>query len=122
MLGVSFANQARALINYLRAQNLHLDGSLLLELETYPVIGPVARLARDELSVNAADIQEWMTRATEALAAQAWPRWAAASCCRALGTLVGFFFMLFLLFFFLRDGAKMFEPPEATDPGARGTS
>jgi predicted PurR-regulated permease PerM len=29
--------------------------------------------------------------------------------CRRSGTLVGFFFMLFLLFFFLRDGARMFD-------------
>src|SRR5215470_19358032 len=33
LLGISFAQQARALIDYLRTQDLHLDGSTLLELE-----------------------------------------------------------------------------------------
>ena len=50
LLGVAFANQARALVAYLRSQDLHLDGSLLLEIEKYPVIGPAARFAREELS------------------------------------------------------------------------
>ena len=107
-LGVSFANQARGLITYLQDRNLHLDGSILLQLEQYPVIGPVARLAREELSVSAADIQEWITRAAEALLRNV-ASVGGGVVLSALGTLVGFFFMLFLLFFFLRDGAKMFD-------------
>jgi len=107
-LGVSFANQARGLIGYLQDRNLHLDGSILLQLEQYPVIGPVARLAREELSVSAADIQEWITRAAEALLRNV-ASVGGGVVLSALGTLVGFFFMLFLLFFFLRDGAKMFD-------------
>ncbi len=107
-LGVSFANQARGLITYLQDRNLHLDGSILLRLEQYPVIGPVARLAREELSVSAADIQEWITRAAEALLRNV-ASVGGGVVLSALGTLVGFFFMLFLLFFFLRDGVKMFD-------------
>jgi len=107
-LGVSFANQARALISYLQDRNLHLDGSILLQLEQYPVIGPVARLAREQLSFSAADIQEWISRATEALLRNV-ASVGGGVVLSALGTLVGFFFMLFLLFFFLRDGAMMFD-------------
>ena len=107
-LGVSFANQARALISYLQDRNLHLDGSLLLRLEQYPIIGPVARLAREQLSVSAADIQDWMSRAAEALLRNV-ASVGGGVVLSALGTLVGFFFMLFLLFFFLRDGATMFD-------------
>ena len=105
---MSFANQARALIAYLQDRNLKLDGSLLLQLEQYPVIGPVARLAREELSVSAADIQEWIARAAEA-ALRNVASVGGGVVLSALGTLVGFFFMLFLLFFFLRDGARMFD-------------
>jgi predicted PurR-regulated permease PerM len=107
-LGVSFANQARGLITYLQDRKLHLDGSILLQLEQYPVIGPVARMAREELSVSATDIQEWITRAAEALLRNV-ASVGGGVVLSALGTLVGFFFMLFLLFFFLRDGAKMFD-------------
>jgi predicted PurR-regulated permease PerM len=107
-LGVSFANQARGLISYLQERNLKLDGSILLQLEQYPIIGPVARLAREELSVSASDIQEWITRAAEALLRNV-ASVGGGVVLSALGTLVGFFFMLFLLFFFLRDGAHMFD-------------
>jgi len=107
-VGVSFAQQARALISYLQDKNVHLNGSLLLQLESYPVVGPVARLAREQLSVSAADFQEWITHATEALLRSV-ASVGGGVVLSALGTLVGFFFMLFLLFFFLRDGAMMFD-------------
>ena len=108
LLGVAFAQQARALIDFLRGQDLRLDGSVLLELEKYPVIGPVARVAREELLVSAADIQEWITRAAEALLRNV-AQVGGGVVLSALGTVVGFFFMLFLLFFFLRDGPSMFR-------------
>ena len=106
-LGVAFANQARGLVEYLRGQNLHLDGSILMQLEQYPVIGPAARWAREELAVSAADIQDWITKAAEATLRNV-ASMGGGVVLSALGTLVGFFFMLFLLFFFLRDGASMF--------------
>ena len=107
LLGVNFANQAKALIEYLRSRDLRLDGSLLQELEKYPVIGPAARFAREELQLNAADLQDWITRAVEA-AVRSVGSLGSGIVLGALGTLVGFFFMLFLLFFFLRDGETMF--------------
>ena len=108
LLGISFANQARALVAYIQQSDLRLDGSVLVNLEQYPVIGPVARLAREQLSVSGADIQEWLTNAAQTMlknvaAIGGGVLWG------ALGTLIAFFFMLFLLFFFLRDGASMFE-------------
>jgi predicted PurR-regulated permease PerM len=108
LIGVAFANQARTLVVYLQERKLRLDGSLLLQLETWPVIGPAARWAREELAVSAADIQEWVTRAAEALLRSV-ASLGGGVVLSAVGTLVGFFFMLFLLFFFLRDGHVMFE-------------
>jgi len=107
LLGVAFANQAKGLIEYLRTRDLHLDGSLLLEIEKYPVIGPAARFAREELQLNATDLQEWITRAAEA-AVRNVGSLGSGIVLGALGTLVGFFFMLFLMFFFVRDGQAMF--------------
>jgi predicted PurR-regulated permease PerM len=107
LLAIAFGQQARALINYLRTQDLDFDGSTLLELEQYPVIGPLARVAREELLVSSADIQEWITRATEALLRNV-ASLGGGVVLSALGTVVGFFFMLFLLFFMLRDGPAMF--------------
>ena len=108
LLGIAFANQARMLLVYLQDRNVKLDGSILLQLEQYPVIGPAARWAREELSVSAGDIQEWITRAAEA-ALRNVASLGGGVVLSAVGTLVGFFFMLFLLFFFLRDGRVMFD-------------
>lgn len=108
MLGIAFANQARALVVYIQHSPYRLDGSTLANLEQYPVIGPVARLAREQLSVSGADIQEWLTNAGQTLLRNI-ASVGGGVVLSALGTMVGFFFMLFLLFFFLRDGASMFD-------------
>ena len=121
LLAFEFVDQARALVQYVRGSDFKLDGSILLRLEQYPVIGPLARLAREELLVSAADIQEWLGRATET-ALRSVASIGSGVVLGALGTLVAFFFMLFLLFFFLRDGTRHVRPAAAADPGARGPS
>jgi len=108
LLGVAFANQARALIGYLREQNLHFDSNTLLQLENYRVIGPAARFAREQLQLDSADLQGWLTRVAET-AVRNIGSLGSGLVLGALGTLVGFFFMLFLLFFFIRDGQIMFS-------------
>jgi predicted PurR-regulated permease PerM len=107
-LGIVFANQARALVAYIQQSNLRVDGSLLARLETYPVIGPVARVAREELSVSGGEFQQWLTSSAQTVLKNI-ASMSGGVVLSALGTLVGFFFMLFLLFFFLRDGRDMFE-------------
>jgi predicted PurR-regulated permease PerM len=107
-LGIVFANQARALVEYLQTSNLRIDGSTLARLETYPVIGPVARLAREELSVSGGEFQRWLTSSAQTVLKNV-ASMSGGVVLSALGTLVGFFFMLFLLFFFLRDGRDMFQ-------------
>jgi predicted PurR-regulated permease PerM len=108
LLAMAFANQARALVNYIQNSNFRLDGSTLANLEQYPVIGPAAKLAREQLSVSGADIQAWLTNAAQTLLKNV-ASIGGGVVLSALGTLIGFFFMLFLLFFFLRDGASMFD-------------
>jgi predicted PurR-regulated permease PerM len=108
LLGISFANQARALIAYIQNSPFRLDGSTFANLEQYPVIGPLARLAREQLSVSGADIQQYLTNAAQTLLRNV-ASIGGGVVLSALGTLIGFFFMLFLLFFFLRDGASMFD-------------
>ena len=106
-LAVVFTNQARALIAFVQEKDFHFDATLLARLETYPVIGPVARYANEELSVSGADLQTWLTNATQTVLKNI----AAISggvALSALSALIGFFLMLFLLFFMFRDGKGMF--------------
>ena len=107
-LGIVFANQARALVTYVQDSNFTLDANVMAQLETYPLIGPVARLAREELSISAADIQNWLESGTQTIMRLA-ASVGGGFVISALGTVMGFFFMLFLLFFFLRDGKSMFN-------------
>ena len=107
-LGIVFAEQARALVTHVRDSDFRLDATMFSQLETYPVIGPVARLAREELSISAADIQHWLETGTQSIMRIA-ASVGGGFVLSALGTAMGFFFMLFLLFFFLRDGKGMFN-------------
>jgi predicted PurR-regulated permease PerM len=107
-LGIVFANQARALVSYMKESDVHWDGSILANLEQYPVVGPVARLAREQLSISGADIQQWLTNAAQTVLHNL-ASVGGGFVLSALGTLVAFFFMLFLLFFMIRDGDDMFE-------------
>ena len=107
-LGIVFVHQARALVGYIQQSDIRLDGSLLLRLESYPVIGPVARMAREQLLVDTVDLQRWLTDAAQAILRNVGSI-GSGIVMSALGTLVGFFFMLFLLFFLLRDGRAMFS-------------
>ena len=108
LLGIEFVRQARGLVEFVQGKNFQLDENLLLNLETYPVIGPVARIAREQFSVSAADIQSWLESGTQSIMKIA-ASVGGGFVLSALGTVMGFFFMLFLLFFFLRDGRSMFD-------------
>jgi predicted PurR-regulated permease PerM len=106
-LGIVFANQARALVAYTRESNIHFDETLFANLEQYKIIGPVAKLAREQLSISGADLQEWLTNAAQTVLHNV-ATFSGGFFLSAVGTLVAFFFMLFLLFFMIRDGSDMF--------------
>jgi predicted PurR-regulated permease PerM len=108
LLALAFVNQARALIQYIQTSNFRLDGSTLINLEQYPVIGPAARWAREQMSVSGADFQEWLSTAAQTVLRNV-ASLSGGFVLTALDRLIGFFFMLFLLFFFLRDGRSMFD-------------
>jgi predicted PurR-regulated permease PerM len=103
VLGVAFAGQVARLIQYLRGGSLPSYTDLVERLSGYPVIGTAVAWARDHAAVSAAQVQGWATDSLQSLLR------AAATvggnvALSVFGTLVGFFMMLFLLFFFLRDG------------------
>jgi predicted PurR-regulated permease PerM len=115
LLGISFGKQATALVTYIQNSSFRLDGSTLANLEQYPVIGPAAKLAREQLSVSGADIQTWLTNAAQTLLKNV-ASIGGGVLWGALGTLIAFFFMLFLMFFFLRDGKSMFDRAQRLIP------
>jgi hypothetical protein len=105
-LGVMFVRQVDTLIERVRNLPPVLQGSLLLQVETWPVVGPGARWLRENLSIST---EQLMASATEA-AQSALKGLATAGggvVLGAVGTVLGFFVMLFILFFLLRDGREM---------------
>lgn len=106
VLGVVFAGQVSRLITYLQAQAPPSWSELLERLSSYPVIGNAVSWIRDNSSVTADQLQGWASEGAQTALKAA----AALSGTVALGifgTLISFFMMLFILFFFLRDGRTL---------------
>ena len=106
VLGVVFAGQVSRLITYLQAQAPPSWSELLERLSSYPVIGNAVSWIRDNSSVTADQLQGWASEGAQTALKGA----AALSGTVALGifgTLISFFIMLFILFFFLRDGRTL---------------
>ena len=104
----AFVGQVTRLIEYLRGQSSLSYPELLERLSGYPLIGGAVRWARDNVEVSAAQVQGWITDNLQALLKSA-AAMGGTVALGAIGTLVGFFLMLFMLFFFLRDGRAMLD-------------
>ncbi len=108
VLGVVFAGQVTSLVGRFRGQTVLAYPQLLSRLESYPLLGEALRWSSANFPVSAGQIQQWVTGETQTVLKSA----AAAGGSLALGlfgTVVGFFMMLFLLFFLLRDGRAIFD-------------
>jgi predicted PurR-regulated permease PerM len=101
-----FARQVGTLVEYLHDHRMTSYSAILAQLESYPIVGRLLAWLRSEAPFNAGQVQEWATSGAQSMLKGA----AAMSGTVALGvvgTLIGFFLMLFLLFFLLRDGRMM---------------
>lgn len=108
VLGVVFAGQVATLISQFSGQGLLDYPHLVARVEGYPLLGSALRWASANVPVSAAQVQGWVTGGMETVLKSA----ASAGGNLALGlfgTVIGFFMMLFLLFFLLRDGRTMLD-------------
>ncbi len=105
-LSVAFANQIADLVALVQQESLRFDDSLLLQLEEYPVIGSIAEWLRQNLTATTEELQGWLVSGSQfllkSLAAEG-----GTFMLGAVNTIIHFFMMLFLLFFFLRDGRQL---------------
>ncbi len=107
VLGVVFAGQVARLLQYLRNHSsLFSYADILDSAARIPLIGRAVDWARENASVSAAQVEGWITDSLQSAL-----RTAAAMggdvALGVFGTLIGFFMMLFMLFFFLRDGRNI---------------
>ena len=105
-VGVAFAEQVAKLVAYLRGVSFLSTSQFLDHAEGYPLVGPAVSWSREHATVSVTQVQGWLTEGLQGLLKTA----AATGGQVALGvfgTLLGFFMMLFVLFFLLRDGRDM---------------
>ncbi len=102
-LAVAFANQASDLFGRLQAVAGEYHVARLSDLLRVPIIDRVVQWAQRVAPVTAEQIDGWVVNAAKTLL-QFLVATSGSVVVGALGTLVGLLVMLFLLFFFLRDG------------------
>ena len=109
VLGVTFAGQVARLVQYLRDHTLFISSADLLDrLSRLPLIGGLVDWVRDNASVSASQVEGWVSDGVESVLKGA-ASMGGGIALGVFGTLVGFFIMLFMLFFFLRDGRSIVE-------------
>ena len=108
VLGVVFAGQVARLLQYLREHTLlsFSYAEVLDRLSKFPLIGGLVDWVRENASVSASQVQGWVSDSVESVLKSA-ASMGGGIALGVFGTLVGFFIMLFMLFFFLRDGRSI---------------
>ncbi len=108
VLGVEFAGQVARLVERLRGLSLMSYSEVLNHLAALPLIGRPIGWLRDSTAVSVAQVQDWISEGAQTALKTA-ASMGGGVALSVFGTLVGFFMMLFMLFFFLRDGRAMLD-------------
>jgi predicted PurR-regulated permease PerM len=106
LLAITFVTQARALIDLLHDEAVHYQINSLDDLRQFPGIARFFAWLQTNFGVSVADMQTWAVEHAQELL-QRLAGLGGSVFLGALGTFVGFLLMLFVLFFFLRDGDRM---------------
>jgi predicted PurR-regulated permease PerM len=107
-LGAVFAKQAADVATRLQQVPPNLNISLLQRLESLPLLGSLSRFLRDHIAATTEQIEGWLVKGAQ-MVLQSLAGKGGDFVLGAVGTVIHFFMMLFLLFFLLRDGRKMLD-------------
>jgi predicted PurR-regulated permease PerM len=105
-LSIDFVSQISALLQTLQKSAAELDIKSLSDLQQFPWIARVNVWLELHTGISAEQIQLWLVSGTREVLRRA-ASTGGGFFLGALGSLFGFAIMLFLLFFFLRDGDAM---------------
>jgi predicted PurR-regulated permease PerM len=105
-LSIDFIAQISALLQKVQQSAAALDIKSLSDLQQFPWIARVNVWLEVHSGISAEQIQSWLLSATREVLRRA-ATMGGGFFLGALGSLLGFAIMLFLLFFFLRDGDAM---------------
>ena len=118
-LGAAFAAQAAELLRY--AQNFAIEHrpEQASDLATIPFVGPAIVWLQDSVGVSLAQIQSWAVEGARTVL-RTLASLGQKAVLGALGTVVGFALMVFILFFAIRDGRALFNTLRELIPMSRG--
>jgi predicted PurR-regulated permease PerM len=105
-LSLDFVAQISTLLQKLQKSAAELDIKSLSDLQQFPWIARINVWLEDHSGISAEQIQSWLIAGTREVLKRA-ASVGGGFFLGALGSLLGFAIMLFLLFFFLRDGDVM---------------
>lgn len=105
-LSVEFVSQISALLKALQKSATEMDIKSFSDLQQFPWIARINTWLQAHADISAEQVQSWLVSGTREVMQRA-ASWGGSFFLGALGSLLAFAIMLFLLFFFLRDGDLM---------------
>jgi predicted PurR-regulated permease PerM len=105
-LSVEFVSQISALLHQLQESATQMDIKTFSDLQQFPWIARINTWLQAHADISAEQVQSWLVSGTREVMQRA-ASWGGSLFLGALGSLLSFAIMLFLLFFFLRDGDAM---------------
>src|SRR5580698_68667 len=105
-LSVKFVSQISALLKGLQKSASDMDIKSFSDLQQFPWIARINTWLQEHADISAEQVQDWLLSGTREVAQRA-ASWGGSLFLGALGSLLAFAIMLFLLFFFLQDGDEM---------------
>jgi predicted PurR-regulated permease PerM len=117
-LATAFAAQAADLLRYAQELAVEHKPEEASDLATLPVVGPVIAWLQDSVGISLAQIQGWAVEGARTVL-KSLASLGRLAVVGALGTVVGFTLMMFILFFAIRDVKAMFATLRALIPMSR---
>lgn len=118
-LGAAFAAQAAELLRYAQELAIEHKPEQASDLFALPFVGPAIAWLQDSMGISLAQIQTWAVDSARTVL-----KWFASvgrmAVLGAIGTLVGFVMMMFILFFAIRDGRHLFTTLRELVPMSAG--
>ena len=105
-LGAAFAAQVAELIGYAQRLAAYHRPAEIAELGTLPVVGPALIWLQEATGISFEQLQAWAIEGARSVL-QALASLGRTLFLGALGTVIGFVVMMFILFFAIRDGHEM---------------
>jgi predicted PurR-regulated permease PerM len=105
-LSAEFVSQISALLRQIQQSATNMDIKSFSDLQQFPWIARINSWLQTHADISAEQLQSWLVSGTREVMQRA-ASWGGSFFLGALGSLLAFAIMLFLLFFFLRDGDLM---------------